>query len=619
MLYKFMIKKLLSVAFAFVLGVMTVNAQIVKGDMNDDGRLTVADLSNTASRILENAPLEYVSPTINPYATDNSMIVGTWYSRRIKSITFGADGRFELNDSIRSDYSIQELADRGCRYEFMPNIGSVLVYDSLAEVVGAFDVLKVADSTLIMTLHGDKTYYTFSTSMPTGGDNVQDPVVIIPDNYWNSEKDILAMMSSMYLRYAQFMRWEKYMEDIALNEKTNPWDRITPTNDNIAQAWTAGYSTIYIANQLIDNLEKFPGELSDRRGYLAQAYCMRAIVHYMMAQLWGDIPYVVSVPTDDSNMNVPQSRYDIIVKDCYECLGKYYWMLHAFDEGNNFFSPYNTQPLMNEMALYLSDANFALLPSTNEMIVPAMDGEAEYIVIDNVYNQLLTYEMTSQISNAELAVTWKNAMPRYGAWAATKRLGAAKLLSGMSPVLLFPIPEREIQMNPYMKQNPGYSDDNPYIPPTPTVDSCVVKVELLPGGGMLESEFEEAKVTLKNVYTTVEMDAATGKYVPAGIGNITLTRVKDSDNMTGNTVITRADMGSGKYLFAANMVAQPVLADAQLTMEVSGNLYILNLSQVASIPSFEKDNTYKYTMTLSKVGISGVTLQVSSKNGGQTR
>lgn len=315
-----MIKKLLSVAFAFILGVMTVNAQIVKGDMNDDGKLTVADLANTASRILDDAPLEYVSPMVNPYATDNSLIVGTWYSRRIKSIKFGADGSFELNDSIRSDYSIQELADRGCRYEFMPNIGSVLVYDSLAEVVGAFDVLKVADSTLIMTLHGDKIYYTFSTSMP-------------------------------------------------------------------------------------------------------------------------------------------------------------------------------------------------------------------------------------------------------------------------------------------------------YIPPTPTVDSCVVKVELLPGGGMLESEFEEAKVMLKNVYTTVERDAATGKYVPAGIGNITLTRVKDSDN----TIITRADTSSDRYIFAANMVPQPVLADTQMTMEVSGNMYLITLSQIATIPSFEKNIIYKYTMTLSKVGISNISLQVSSKTGGQTR
>lgn len=405
------------------------------------------------------------------------------------------------------------------------------------------------------------------------------------------------------------------MENIAINETTNQQDKITPTNSNIQQAWTAGYTTIGTANLLIEKIEKFPGELSDRRGYLAQAYCMRAIVHYMMAQLWGDIPYIVSVPTGDSNMNVPQSKYDVIVKDCYDCLGKYYWILHTFNESTASFSPYNTQPLMNEMALYLSDANFALLPSTNDMIVPAMDGEAEYIVVDNTYNQLLTYEMTSQVSNVELAATWKMTMPRYGAWAATKRLGAAKPINGMSPVLFFPIPEREIKMNNNMKQNPGYTSDNPYISPTPTVDSCVVKVELMPGSGMLESEFEEAKVTLKNVYTTVERDATTGEYVPAGIGNITLTRVKDSDN----TIITRADTSSDRYIFSANMVPQPVLADTQMTMEVSGNMYLITLSQIATIPSFEKNIIYKYIMTLSKVGISNISLQVSSKTGGQTR
>ena len=60
-----------------LLAATTMNAQIVKGDMNGDGELTISDVTSAVDVILGRAPQQ----NINPYNTvDNSLVVGTWYA-----------------------------------------------------------------------------------------------------------------------------------------------------------------------------------------------------------------------------------------------------------------------------------------------------------------------------------------------------------------------------------------------------------------------------------------------------------------------------------------------------------------------------------------------------------
>lgn len=71
-----------------LLGVGSIFAQsTIKGDMNGDGKLTVADVTELVATINGKKGIEYLSLS-DPYATDNTMLVGTWYLTKTSSITF---------------------------------------------------------------------------------------------------------------------------------------------------------------------------------------------------------------------------------------------------------------------------------------------------------------------------------------------------------------------------------------------------------------------------------------------------------------------------------------------------------------------------------------------------
>lgn len=148
-------KKLLLIAVAFVASVLSLSAQIVKGDMNDDGQLTVADLSNTATRILESAPLEYISTGGNPYQADNSLILGKWYRTKTSWLEFKADGTVDSQSSA-SSYT-NELSDvldtinvSNKTYIFQPYQGKVLFCNKKGIAESFTNVYQITDECLVM-------------------------------------------------------------------------------------------------------------------------------------------------------------------------------------------------------------------------------------------------------------------------------------------------------------------------------------------------------------------------------------------------------------------------------------------------------------------------------------
>lgn len=142
-------KKILLTAAALVASALSLSAQIVKGDMNDDGQLTVADLSSTASRILESAPLEYISTGGNPYQADNNLIVGTWYSADGQTVTFNSDGTQDLLS--------------GYQFKYQPALGRILFTAADGKItvrlVYDFDGEK-------LIIEGDKRTLYFSNTKP---------------------------------------------------------------------------------------------------------------------------------------------------------------------------------------------------------------------------------------------------------------------------------------------------------------------------------------------------------------------------------------------------------------------------------------------------------------------
>ena len=90
-----------------------VNAQtIVKGDMNDDNDLTIADAVSLVDVILGKSPMQTISLGGDPFKVDNALVVGTWYAPEGWSFTLSDDGT--------TDYP------GAASYEFMPMTGRLL-------------------------------------------------------------------------------------------------------------------------------------------------------------------------------------------------------------------------------------------------------------------------------------------------------------------------------------------------------------------------------------------------------------------------------------------------------------------------------------------------------------
>ena len=134
-----------------------VNAQtIVKGDMNDDNNLTIADAVSVVDVILGKSPMQTISLGGDPYKVDNTLVVGTWYAPEGWSFT--------LNDDGTTDYP------GATTYKFRPYQGTLMLYNASGRPVTTI-VLNEVDASYLLAIDYAThayTYYTKSTSLATG-------------------------------------------------------------------------------------------------------------------------------------------------------------------------------------------------------------------------------------------------------------------------------------------------------------------------------------------------------------------------------------------------------------------------------------------------------------------
>lgn len=134
----------------------TMNAQtILKGDMNDDKDVNIADVTSLVDVVLGKAPKETISIG-SPYMVDNSYVVGTWYAPNGTSFTLNEDGT--------TDYP------NAATYKFRPYQGSLMMFTASGAPIKTF-VLNEVESTYLLAIDyatGAYTYYTNSGSLATG-------------------------------------------------------------------------------------------------------------------------------------------------------------------------------------------------------------------------------------------------------------------------------------------------------------------------------------------------------------------------------------------------------------------------------------------------------------------
>ena len=137
---------------------ITMNGQtIVKGDMNDDGDLTITDVTSIVRVILGEAPKEYINLgngiDTDPYKVDNSLVVGSW------NVDNGTT--LELNEDGTTNYS------EGYTYKFRPYQGTLMFYDATGKPVKTLVFNEVSDTYLLSIDYstGAYTKYTNSTTL----------------------------------------------------------------------------------------------------------------------------------------------------------------------------------------------------------------------------------------------------------------------------------------------------------------------------------------------------------------------------------------------------------------------------------------------------------------------
>ena len=157
-------KKLFLTFLLLASAATALNAQtIVKGDMNDDGKVDVSDVTMTVSTILGNTPLQTISVG-DSYAVDNTAVLGKWYLPSGRFFNFNSDGTTTYPG--------------GATYEFMPGQSRLVVYTAAGRPLKVFPILKANDQSLLTVNYATGTLFYLTREEPvnTGSSNSHDYV-----------------------------------------------------------------------------------------------------------------------------------------------------------------------------------------------------------------------------------------------------------------------------------------------------------------------------------------------------------------------------------------------------------------------------------------------------------
>ena len=134
-----------------LLSATTLSAQtILKGDMNNDNEVTIADVTSVVNVVLGKSPMETINVGGSPYSVDNASVVGTWYAPDGTSFKFNEDGTTTFPG--------------GDTYEFMPTQGRLLIYDANEHPIKVLPLLKV-ESWYLLTVDYATNVFTCYTNL----------------------------------------------------------------------------------------------------------------------------------------------------------------------------------------------------------------------------------------------------------------------------------------------------------------------------------------------------------------------------------------------------------------------------------------------------------------------
>lgn len=297
------------------------------------------------------------------------------------------------------------------------------------------------------------------------------PVV---EDYWGSTGNLGLARAACSAKCAEFEHYQKQLEENRIMIGNNIL--LSPYSSLIANTWQSAYNTVAYANIIIENA-KATTEVAKR--YIAEVRAIRAFVYYNLAMLWGNVPLVTTSSNPDANPQ--QYNQSTVYSFAYNEISEALNDLQENNLPNEEKMAINKDAgrmLMAELEMARGNLQNALailsgidknkyegeLTNTNDafqkpVIWAMIVNEINTCHLIYTYDHIKLYkaELSGDKENAINGWVNGNGYTRYGCWAALKRLGKAKEVTGCQDYeLLMPIPVSELQNNSYLKQNPGY-------------------------------------------------------------------------------------------------------------------------------------------------------------------
>lgn len=199
-------KQLFSLLALCLLGVGSAFAQddIVVGDMNDDGQLTVGDVTALTETVIGRTPKRTISTKCDPNASDPSAIAGSWRALDKSTLELTAEGKATVSGN-------GTVTD----FEYYPYSRDLVLLNAGGYVVQDYHVLRLAKDYLVFRLTDGSyaTYYpsdryattltlgTNKLSLKTGETHLLSveptpPGTIMPAITWESSNTTVATVSA---------------------------------------------------------------------------------------------------------------------------------------------------------------------------------------------------------------------------------------------------------------------------------------------------------------------------------------------------------------------------------------------------------------------------------------
>lgn len=144
-------KTLLSILMLFCATFASAQ-EIVLGDMDGDGKVTVVDVTEVVSTVTGKSAIKKVSGNtlVNPNAPDTELLAGAWRSITGEKITLNSDG-----SATHSNMQTVKT------YEYYPYGRMLVLLNSGGYVVEVYDVIRTSENFVVMCVHGTNNYVCY--------------------------------------------------------------------------------------------------------------------------------------------------------------------------------------------------------------------------------------------------------------------------------------------------------------------------------------------------------------------------------------------------------------------------------------------------------------------------